>query len=175
MIDQLIEGHVWLDNNLEYHPKNGYNCDTFGATPTTAYLNQLSGIDHMLIQRTHYHVKKHFAEDHLLEFNWRQTFDSEGREDILTHMMPFYSYDVPHTCGPDPSICCQFDFRRLRHISPPISCPWRIPPQEINSRNVDERSKMLLDQYRKKSKLYRKGEKENVHIVLTLLGDDFRI
>ena len=41
MIDQLIEGHVWLDQNLEYHPKNGYNCDTFGATPTTAYLNQL--------------------------------------------------------------------------------------------------------------------------------------
>ena len=129
----------------------------------------------MLIQRTHYHVKKNFAKDHLLEFNWRQTFDSEGQEDILTHMMPFYSYDVPHTCGPDPAICCQFDFRRLRHISPPISCPWRIPPQEINSRNVDERSKMLLDQYRKKSKLYRKGEKENVHVVLALLGDDFRM
>ena len=44
MIDQLIEGHRWLDSNLDgYRPRNGYNCDTFGATPTTAYLNQLSG------------------------------------------------------------------------------------------------------------------------------------
>ena len=68
MMDQLIEGHQWLKKHLDYHPKNGYNCDTFGATPTTAYLNQLAGIDHMLIQRTHYIVKKQFAKKQMLEF-----------------------------------------------------------------------------------------------------------
>ena len=128
----------------------------------------------MLIQRTHYVVKKHFAQDKLLEFNWRQSFDNTGSDEIFTHMMPFYSYDVPHTCGPEPAVCCQFDFRRLRGQSPAIGCPWNIPPQEITSRNVEERAKKILDQYRKKAKLYAKGTEENTHVVLTLLGDDFR-
>lgn len=174
MADQLIEGHQWLKKHFDYHPKNGYNCDTFGASPTTAYLNHLAGIDHMLIQRTHYVVKKHFAEDNILEFNWRQSFDNTGEDETFTHMMPFYSYDVPHTCGPDPKVCCQFDFRRLASVSPRVSCPWRVDPVEINAMNVGERARKLLDQYRKKSKLFAKGTESNTRVVLTLLGDDFR-
>uniref|UniRef100_A0A7N9CEF3 Alpha-mannosidase n=1 Tax=Macaca fascicularis TaxID=9541 RepID=A0A7N9CEF3_MACFA len=108
LIDQLIEGHQWLERNL----------------------------------------------------------DSDSSTDIFCHMMPFYSYDIPHTCGPDPKICCQFDFKRLPGGR--INCPWKVPPRAITEANVAERAALLLDQYRKKSRLFRSN------VLLVPLGDDFR-
>ena len=146
----------------------------------------------MLIQRVHYAIKKELALHKNLEFMWRQTWDNgntdgevegegegeEGEYDIFTHVMPFYSYDVPHTCGPDPSICCQFDFARLKGsvrggnggnvADYAATCPWHKPTQLITSKNIEERSLLLLDQYRKKANLYR------TNTVLIPLGDDFR-
>uniref|UniRef100_A0AAY5EM33 mannosyl-oligosaccharide 1,3-1,6-alpha-mannosidase n=1 Tax=Electrophorus electricus TaxID=8005 RepID=A0AAY5EM33_ELEEL len=166
LIDQLLEGHQWLERNLGVKPKTAWAVDPFGHSPTQAYLFKQAGLSNMLIQRVHYSIKKHFATQKTLEFFWRQNWDQESSTDILCHMMPFYSYDVPHTCGPDPKICCQFDFKRLPGGR--ISCPWRIPPQVITSDNVQQRAHMLLDQYRKKSKLFMSK------VVLAPLGDDFR-
>ncbi|KAJ8385504.1 hypothetical protein AAFF_G00185400 [Aldrovandia affinis] len=166
LIDQLLEGHQWLERNLGVKPKTGWAVDPFGHSPTMAYLLKQAGLSNMLIQRIHYSVKKHFAKQKTLEFFWRQNWDPDSSTDILCHMMPFYSYDVPHTCGPDPKICCQFDFKRLPGGR--INCPWRVPPQPIVDSNVQQRAEMLLDQYRKKSKLFR------TKVVMIPLGDDFR-
>ncbi|XP_063106129.1 alpha-mannosidase 2x isoform X5 [Cavia porcellus] len=166
LIDQLIEGHQWLERNLGVTPRSGWAVDPFGHSSTMPYLLRRANLTSMLIQRVHYAIKKHFAATHSLEFMWRQTWDSDSSTDIFCHMMPFYSYDVPHTCGPDPKICCQFDFKRLPGGR--INCPWKVPPRAITEANVAERAALLLDQYRKKSRLFRSN------VLLVPLGDDFR-
>ena len=184
IVGQMMEGHKWLQENLNVRPRYGWAIDPFGHTSTMAYVLKKMNFDAMLIQRvyvfenlthiviyvthivryvthiriyiTHivirkhryYAVKKKFARERNLEFYWRQPWDESGSTDMLCHMMPFFSYDVPHTCGPDPSICCQFDFKRR-------SCPWRKSPVAINNGNVKQRAELILDQWRKKASMYR--------------------
>uniref|UniRef100_A0A804PW75 Alpha-mannosidase n=1 Tax=Zea mays TaxID=4577 RepID=A0A804PW75_MAIZE len=164
---QMMEGNMWLNDTIGVIPKNSWSIDPFGYSSTMAYLLRRMGFHNMLIQRTHYEVKKELAMKKNLEYLWRQNWDIEETTDIFVHMMPFYSYDIPHTCGPEPAICCQFDFARMRGFSYE-SCPWRSDPVEINPDNVEERATTLLDQYRKKSTLYR------TNTLLIPLGDDFR-
>jgi len=167
ILEQLLYGHEWCNINLNgYKPNSGWSIDPFGMSPTTAYILKRAGFDNMLIQRTHYSVKKHLAKEQGLEFKWRQHWDHGETSDMFCHMMPFYSYDVPHTCGPDPKVCCQFDFLRLPGGR--VTCPWNVPPKKISASNVRERSELLLDQYRKKSQLYKSD------VLFVPLGDDFR-
>ncbi|CAF1276065.1 unnamed protein product [Rotaria sordida] len=167
MVDQLIEGHQFIDNNLgNITLQSGWANDPFGYSPTMAYLLHSIGMQYMAIQRVHYHIKKSLAKDKQLEFTWQQTWDRNNSTGIFTHMMPFYSYDIPHTCGPDPKICCQFDFHRTAGSS--VNCPWGINAVLITNDNIRERAQTLLDQYRKKSQLYR------TNILFVQLGDDFR-
>ncbi|XP_042365114.1 LOW QUALITY PROTEIN: alpha-mannosidase 2 [Plectropomus leopardus] len=166
LLDQLIEGHQWIQRHLGVKPSSGWAVDPFGHSPSMTYLLKGAGLSNMVIQRVHYAVKKHFAQQRTLEFLWRQSWDSSPHSDITCHMMPFYSYDVPHTCGPNPAVCCQFDFHRLPGGR--VFCPWRIPPQPITEQNVQDRAVLLLDQYRQKSRLFRSP------VLLVPLGDDFR-
>ncbi|XP_013106959.1 alpha-mannosidase 2 [Stomoxys calcitrans] len=166
MLLQLTEGQHWLKKYLNVTPTSSWAIDPFGHTPSMPYILKKSGFENALIQRTHYSVKKELASKRNLEFYWRQLWDDTGETELFTHMMPFYSYDIPHSCGPDPKICCQFDFKRVSGFG--LSCPWRVPPQTISDRNVAQRAELIVDQWKKKAELYR------TNVVLFPLGDDFR-
>ena len=167
MISQMVDGHEWLTHHLNYKPRHGWAIDPFGVSPTMAFLLKRMGLRAMVVQRVHYSIKKYLAKNQMLEFYWRQHWEpAKLDQDILCHVMPFYSYDVPHTCGPDPKVCCQFDFRRLGN--PRIACPWKVAPKPINEQNVASRAQLLLDQYRKKAMLFK------TNVLLVPLGDDFR-
>eukprot|EP00897_Mesotaenium_endlicherianum_P009208 jgi/Mesen1/8315/ME000457S07510 len=187
IIDQISEGNTWLHDTVGVVPRNAWAIDPFGHSPSMAYINRRAGVRRMLIQRTHYEVKKALALEQSLEFMWRQHWDpspspssspaaaaaaaaeaAAARTGILCHMMPFYSYDVPHTCGPDPSVCCQFDFARTDAAGTGFRCPWMDQPRPITDVNVHERAFTLLDQYRKKAQLFMSN------VLLVPLGDDFR-
>ena len=56
---------------------------------------------------------------------------------ILTHVLPFGGYSIPYTCGPDPKVCCQFDFKRVGDKN--AACAWGIGPVFINEQNVHEK------------------------------------
>ncbi|CAJ0566102.1 unnamed protein product, partial [Mesorhabditis spiculigera] len=169
IITELFEGHEFLQNNVgqEFVPKSHWSIDPFGLSPSLPLLLSEANITDAVLQRVHYSVKKKLAERKQLEFMWRQFWGGSGaRHDVRSHLFPFYSYDIPHTCGPEPKICCQFDFKRLPGGK--ISCDWRVPPQAINSTNVAQRAFMIYDQYRKKSQLFK------TNVLLIPLGDDFR-
>jgi alpha-mannosidase II len=105
IVMELIEGHEFLHNHLDFRPKSHWSIDPFGLSSTLAKVVKEANLTHMAVQRVHYSVKKFLAETKQLEFRWRQLYAGDNsKTDIRTHMFPFYSYDVPHTCGPDPSI-----------------------------------------------------------------------
>ena len=157
----LQEGRDWLKETFGITPQYSWAIDPFGHSAGQAQVLKEMGYKGMLIQRVHYAVKKQLAQKQQLEFQW-QTPAGE----IFTHMMPFYSYDGPHTCGPDPSICCQFDFARIGGGY--SGCPWHKPSVPITDSNVAERSRTWLDQVYKKAMLYR-----GKHVLIPV-GDDFR-
>lgn len=78
--------------------------------------------------------------------------------------MPFDIYSIKHSCGPHPSICLNFDFRKI----PGEYTEYSIKAQFITDENIEAKADLLLEQYAKAATLF----PHNVAFVP--LGDDFR-
>ena len=58
----------------DYTVQHAMAVDPFGHSPTMTYLLSQSGVTDMMIQRTHFAIKKHLATNKQLEFYWRQNW-----------------------------------------------------------------------------------------------------
>ncbi|KAH9519609.1 Alpha-mannosidase 2, partial [Bulinus truncatus] len=163
MLDQLMEGHLWLYNH-GISPNTSWSVDPFGHSPTMTYLLSQADIHHMVIQRVHFAIKRHFAKQQNLEFFWRQAWDSDGTTGVLCHMMPFILYSIHYSCGPDPHVCCQFDF----HTDKCFIGTKSVPKISVDDSNIRKLGWALWEQFQKKATLYRSN------ILLVPHGDDFR-
>ncbi|KAI6219303.1 Alpha-mannosidase [Aphelenchoides fujianensis] len=174
IVMQLFEGHEFLRNELNFTPTAHWSIDPFGLSSAMVRVVHESGLRNAVIQRAHWAVKKHLALARQLEFRWRPV-ETAGEADgeLRTHLLPFRSYSVESSCSPDPSVCCQFDFRYLgadgNRCPPAFPSGRQSPVQEISAENVAERAALLVDQWRRKSQLFRPNSP-----LLVPLGDDFR-
>ena len=152
IIEQLNEGRDWVRRIFGVSPTTGYAVDPFGQSAVMAQVLKRMGYDAMYINRVQYAIKTVLAKEHNMDFIWRQHWDKDGTTDMYTHMHPFFNYDVPHSCGPQPGVCCQFDFLRLETSG--MTCPWGIKPEPITSSNVHKKAELYLDQIFKKATLF---------------------
>jgi alpha-mannosidase II len=169
ILEQLYEGREWVEDTFGVQPSTGYAVDPFGQSAVMAQVLKRMGYEAMYINRVQYAIKRVLAEQHNMDFIWRQHWDNAGSTDMMVHMHPFFNYDVPHSCGPQPGVCCQFDFLRLE--TPGMTCPWGVKPEPITARNVAERSRTYLDQIKKKATVFG-GRSGRAHSVLVPIGGD---
>eukprot|EP00727_Mastigamoeba_balamuthi_P013129 m51a1_g8439 putative alpha-mannosidase 2 (1068) ;mRNA; r:364807-369111 len=163
---QLAEGHEWLAAHLGVRPRSGFSNDPFGFSPTVAHLAALSGIRQTVIHRVHYAIKKYLAQHKALEFVWRQRWEVErpgaSASDVLTSVMPFFNYDIPHTCGPNPKVCAFYDFSMIGQRT-----LWGDTVVAPTPATLPRMAKELAEQYRQKAMLFRTNN------VFVPLGYDF--
>ncbi|KAH3810472.1 alpha-mannosidase 2-like isoform X3 [Dreissena polymorpha] len=145
VIDQLIEGHQWIEENLGIKPVNAWINDPFGYSSTMPYLWKKSGIENMVILRIHQAIKATLMRKRAMDFMWRPYWSSDDANDILTNLMPYPGYWNGDVCGPDQNVCKQFNFLHMMTSSEAVP---------VTDANVKDLAEKLYKAYRFTSRLY---------------------
>lgn len=158
LVDQLIEGHQWVQDKLGTIPETSWANDPFGYSGVMAYLLKSSGIKNMVILRVHQAIKATLAQKKSLEFIWRPYLVTGTEYDILCHVMPYTGYWIRDVCGPNKALCKDYAFMHTVGENLPV---W------INDTNLAERARLLCEQYRITAELYK------YNTLYIGLGEDF--
>jgi hypothetical protein len=79
MVDQLIEGHQWVQQNLNVTPNHGWSIDPFGHGSTVPYLLSACDFDGAIIQRIHYNWKEVKWQSFAFHFLMCVQFSAHGK------------------------------------------------------------------------------------------------
>lgn len=94
MLLQLSEGQTWLKVNLNYTPKSSWSIDPFGQGSVMPLILKGSDFENLLIQRTHYEVKKYLARHKQLEFRWRQVWGMLKISILFFKLISFFFVEI---------------------------------------------------------------------------------
>lgn len=163
LLDELSEGHDWLQRAIGAKPKVAFSVDAAGHSPVMSYMLKKSGMKGVVVNRIHYAYKKELAKSRALEFLWEPSWTTEENNRMLTHVLPFYSYDLSNTCGPDPRVCSKYDFTKVGKQT-----SWDDTVDPVTTENIRAFAADLADQYKKQARLFR-----NNHILVLLGGNSY--
>ncbi|CAI2318822.1 unnamed protein product [Caenorhabditis sp. 36 PRJEB53466] len=162
-VDNIVEGFQFIHENFGIKPSTIWSNDPFGYSNSVPYLFKKSGVSRTVINRIHHRLKQTLQSQQAVPFRWRQYFDPSGSDEILAHVLPYSHYDILNSCGPGPSDCCEFDFKRMTQWA----CPGPAPVN-ISKSNVAEKANTLLNQLEQMAEMYK------APVILMMHGDDFR-
>ncbi|KAI6200703.1 Alpha-mannosidase 2 [Aphelenchoides besseyi] len=159
-IDNIVEGQQFVREELNVTVKNSWSVDPFGHGAMTPYLLSLSGVNNLVVGRLNKHVKEKLIKQSALLFSWAQPWNTGAEGNLpLISSLPRTYYTTSDACGPDTSVCCQFEFGNARSL-----CGERA---NINHTTLSKYAKMLTEQYKKLKTYYPSNH------LLIAIGDDF--
>lgn len=133
-IDQLLEGHLFLNRTFGITPTTGWQIDPFGASSALATHYRMAGFNFHIIDRINYKVHDKLVAEQAMEF-WWQSSEAEPAQAIFTHILD-ENYCQPMNSG--------FDFE---------GDPVHNPP--VKNNNLKDRAFEYARQIRKRQPIWR--------------------
>lgn len=184
LVENMAVGHEFVRQELDSHfvPRHGWAVDVFGYSSASARLQLEAGLEALVLLRVHAQMKSFLRRQQALEFHWQLPRDSSDSssshpgsptsgDSIFCHMEPGRLYSISQSCGPEPRVCTQFDFRHIKRVDPVMN--YNVT---ITAANVAHKAALLAEQYRLKAQQLARGSDGGTpaSVVLVPLGDDFR-
>uniref|UniRef100_A0A1I7SE47 Alpha-mannosidase n=1 Tax=Bursaphelenchus xylophilus TaxID=6326 RepID=A0A1I7SE47_BURXY len=85
-IDNIIEGHTFVNQNFKVLPTTSWSVDPFGHGSTMPYLLGRAGVDNLVVGRLSKHVKEQMIRRGALKFLWKEPW-SESQLHLLDFLL----------------------------------------------------------------------------------------